>query len=56
MSERTFVIKDKHFSLAGDELKVGDKAPDFTVILPDFSNKKFSEYQGKVCVIASVPS
>lgn len=53
---RTFTIKDNHYSLIGDEVKVGDKAPDFTVILPDFSNKKFSEYQGKVCVLVSVPS
>lgn len=56
MSERTFVIKDKHFSLVGDELKVGDTAPDFTVVSQDFSARKFSDYQGKVCLIASLPS
>jgi thiol peroxidase len=54
--QRTFIIKDNHFRLSGDELKVGDKAPDFTVINQDFSIKKFSEYKGKVCVLVSVPS
>lgn len=56
MSERMFIIKDKQFRLAGDELKVGDKAPDFTVVRQDFSTKKFSDHKGKVCIIVSIPS
>jgi thiol peroxidase len=55
-SKRTFVIKDNHFSLFGNEIKVGDSAPNFTVVGQDFSTKQFSEYKGKVCIIASVPS
>jgi thiol peroxidase len=56
MSERTFVVKDKHYNLPGDEIKIGDKAPDFTAVLQDFSTKKFSDYKGKVCIIVSLPS
>lgn len=56
MAVRTFTIKDKSFQLAGTPAKVGDKAPDFTVVAPDFSLKKSSDYRGKVRVIASVPS
>jgi thioredoxin-dependent peroxiredoxin len=56
MTERTFIIKDKSFQLIGTPVKEGDKAPDFAVVAPDFSEKKFADYRGKVCVIASVPS
>lgn len=51
-----FIIKDKSFKLAGNEIRVGDKAPDFAVVANDFSLKKFSEYRGRICLIASAPS
>lgn len=56
MAERNFIIKDRSYQLAGVPVREGDKAPDFTVIAQDFSARKFSDYQGKVRVIASVPS
>lgn len=43
-------------TLVGEELKVGDKAPDFTAINNDLEQVKFSSYRGKICVISSVPS
>lgn len=55
-SNRTFKIKDKSYQLWGTLANIGDKAPDFTVVAQDFSEKKFSDYKGKVCIIASVPS
>lgn len=53
---RTFKIKDKSYQLSGTPVGVGDKAPEFTAVAQDFSEKKFSNYKGKVCIIASVPS
>jgi thiol peroxidase len=35
---------------------VGDKAPDFTVLANDMSEKTLADYAGKVLIIASVPS
>jgi thiol peroxidase len=42
--------------LLGTELKVGDTAPDVTVLANDLSPVKLSSYKGKVCVISIVPS
>jgi thiol peroxidase len=56
MTERIFIVKDKSYQLAGAPVKEGDKAPDFTVVAQDFSPKKFSDFTGKIRVIASVPS
>ena len=36
--------------------KVGDKAPSFTAIAQDLSDKSLKDYAGKVVVISSVPS
>jgi len=43
-------------TLAGDELKVGQPAPDFEVLDNDLKPVRFSSYKGKICVISSVPS
>lgn len=56
MAERIFIIKDKSYKLSGTPVKEGDEAPDFAVVAPDFSRKKFADYGGKVRVIAAVPS
>jgi len=55
-ANRSFKIKDKSYQLSGTPVNVGDKATDFTVVAQDFSEKRFSDYKGKVCIIASVPS
>ena len=44
------------FTLIGDELKVGDKAPDFSVLSSDLSAVTLDSYKGKVKVICAVPS
>lgn len=49
-------MKGNPLSLAGDELKVGQPAPDFEVLDNGLKPVKFSSYKGKVCVISSVPS
>jgi len=49
-------MKGKPLTLLGNELKVGDKAPGFTVLDNDLSPVDFSSFLGKVCVISSVPS
>ena len=58
MEERTNLItmKGNPLTLLGPELKVGDKAPDFEALNTDLSPVRFSSYQGKVRIIASVPS
>lgn len=56
--ERTEVItfKGNPFTLLGPELKVGDKAPDFTVIGEGLKPVKLSDFKGQTIVISSVPS
>jgi len=58
MAERKDVIKFKGnpLTLVGNELKVGDKAPDTEVLANDLSPVKLSGFRGKVCVISTVPS
>jgi thiol peroxidase len=58
MAERKDVIKFKGnpLTLVGNELKVGDTAPDAEVLANDLSEVKLSGFRGKVCVICTVPS
>ena len=58
MEEHTGIItmKGNPLTLIGKEVKVGDLAPDFEVLDNDLSPVKLSSFQGKVCVISSVPS
>ena len=43
-------------TLVGNELKVGDKAPDAELVANDLKPVKLSSFQGKVVVLCSVPS
>lgn len=43
-------------TLAGSEIKVGDEAPDFTVLSNDLSEKTLADYKGKIKLISVVPS
>lgn len=58
MSERNDVIKMKGnpLTLIGDEVKVGDTAPDFTVLDDTLSPVKLTDFKGKTVIIVSVPS
>jgi thiol peroxidase len=58
MKERKGLItmKGSPLTLVGNEVKVGEPAPDFEVIANDMSSVKLSSFKGKVCIICSVPS
>lgn len=58
MTERPGIVtmKGNPLVLLGEEVKIGDVAPDFTVVANDLSVVKFSSFKGKICVISSVPS
>jgi thiol peroxidase len=58
MKERTGIIamKGNPLTLVGEEVKVGNPAPDFIVLDNNLSPVKFSSYRGKICIISSVPS
>ncbi|MFD1362264.1 thiol peroxidase [Lentibacillus salinarum] len=43
-------------TLMGDEVSVGDKAPNFTVLSNDLQEVSLDDYKGKVKLIAAVPS
>lgn len=49
-------MKGNPLTLLGDELKVGDAAPDFVVLGNDLSPVQFSSFRGKVCIVSVVPS
>ena len=54
MAQVTF--KNNPVTLLGKEVKVGDKAPDFTVLANDLSPVTLKDSEGKVRLFASVPS
>ncbi len=58
MEERKGIITrgGKPVTLVGNPVKVGEVAPDFTVINTDELSVKFSSFRGKVCIISSVHS
>jgi len=58
MNERTGIIemKGKPLTLVGNEIKVGDIAPDFEALNSDMESVKLSSFKGKVVVITTVPS
>jgi thiol peroxidase len=58
MAERPGIItmKGNPLTLVGQEVKVGDPAPDFTVLANDLSPFTLSSLKGKVTIICAVPS
>jgi thiol peroxidase len=58
MKERTGMItmKGNPLTIVGNEVKVGDEAPDCEVLSNDLSPVRLSSLRGKVCIISSVPS
>ena len=49
-------LKGNSFTLIGPEIKVGQKAPDFTVLAGDLSPVTLASSKGKTRLIISVPS
>ena len=58
MSKRAGIItfKGNPMTLAGQEVKVGDKAPDFAVVDNGLAATTLATYSGKVKIISAVPS
>ncbi len=58
MKERTGLVtmKGNPVTLLGNEVKVGDVAPDFEVVDTGLAPVKFSSFRGKVCILSAVPS
>ena len=58
MTERkgAVTLRGNPMTLVGAELKVGEKAPDFTVIGNDMKPVTLADTAGKVRILASVPS
>jgi len=58
MAEQKGLItfKGSPLTLVGNQVKVGQKAPEFVGIDNNLSPVKFSSYLGKVCIISSVVS
>ncbi|MDD5680246.1 MAG: thiol peroxidase [Candidatus Omnitrophica bacterium] len=56
--ERKNVVKVKGspVTLSGEELRAGQRAPDFVVLDNNLKEVKSGEYDGKIRLIASVPS
>ncbi|WP_042345347.1 thiol peroxidase [Bacillus massiliigorillae] len=54
MANITF--KNNPVTLLGNEVRVGDAAPDFSVLRNDLSPATLSDYQGQVKIISVVPS
>jgi thiol peroxidase len=55
-TKNTVTFQGNPLTLVGTPLKVGGTAPDFEVLGNDLSPVKLSDFQGKTCVICSVPS
>ncbi len=49
-------FKGNPLTLVGNEVKVGQRAPDFVAIDNNLSRVRFSSYLGKLCIISSVVS
>lgn len=58
MTDRTGAVElhGKPLTLSGNELNVGDTAPDFELLDNDLNLVRLSDYRGKVCILSAVPS
>lgn len=58
MAERPGAVtfQGNPLTLLGQEVKVGDKAPEFEVLDNGLAPVKLSSYQGKIVILSSVPS
>jgi thiol peroxidase len=54
--KESYNFRNRTIKLAGPEIKVGDKAPAFTVLAQDFTEVGLESLKGKPAVLASVPS
>ncbi|MHC4497929.1 MAG: thiol peroxidase [Planctomycetota bacterium] len=54
--EGAITVKGDPLTLLGEQVKVGDPAPDCEVLDNDLSPVRLSSFRDKVCIICSVPS
>ena len=55
-TQATVTFEGNPLTLVGNQVNVGESAPDFEVLANDLLPVKLSGFRGKVCVICSVPS
>jgi thiol peroxidase len=55
-NKEKITFKSNPVTLVGNEIKVGDKAPDFTVLGGSLNPVKLSDYKGKVVILSVFPS
>lgn len=53
---RQITFRKEPVTLVGNEIKVGDDAPNFTVLANDLTEVSLDDYEGKVKLISVVPS
>jgi thiol peroxidase len=58
MKERAGLVtmRGNSLTLVGNEVKIGEAAPDFVALNPDLTPVKLSSHRNKICIISSVPS
>ncbi len=58
MKERQGIVtmKGNAITLMGEEIKIGQSAPDCTLVANDLSEVKLSSFKGKKCILSVVPS
>jgi len=54
--EGLITMKGNPLTLVGESLKVGDKAPDFTLVDSDLNEKTLKYFDGKVKILSVTPS
>lgn len=54
--ERKVTINGNPLTLMGTAVKVGDKAPDFTVLDADLKEVRLSDFKGKIKLVSVTPS
>jgi len=53
---KAVTMKGNPLTLTGDEISVGDAAPDVELMGIDLQPKKISDYRGKVVILSTIPS
>ena len=58
MKERPGIVtmKGNPLTLVGNEITLGEKAPEFVAMSNDLSPVSLSSFRGKVCILSAVPS
>lgn len=54
--KRLITMKGNPLTLVGNDVKVGQPAPDCEIVGKDLAPVKLSSFRGKICIISSLPS